>query len=555
MSFRLRVLLLIVFLVATSTAATAWLTLRQASRQLTDSVAASDRDIALAADELADYGQLHGTWLGIEGPVRTIADRLGQRIRVATETGTVLADSDLLAGHEARPVSGAPTVVDAQPTLPPLAGETSDDRYRLAVAIVDGYHRGWLFAACVTEAGFGVRATVPKLGLPAFEAIDAPDSTVDTCQSRAAGAPRDIGVVAREGRQCAQHTDEAACLQQLFAQQISQFAPEPLRLFVGARDVVAHPLSGGSIAITAVAVLLAAILTAVLLTRRVLRPIGALTAASRRLGSGDLAERVPVTGRDELADLGRAFNRMASSLEQSEERQRRLIADVAHELRTPLANLRGYLEALADGVIAPSSEMFASLHEEALLQQRIVDDLQDLALAEAEALTYHKTVVDAGELAETCRAAHAAVAAAAGITLAVDAGTAAAVVADPDRLRQVLNNLIRNAIAATPPGGTITLAVQRTQSPDRVVIEVCDSGHGIDEEHLPHIFDRFWRADPARHRGTDTAGTGGGGLGLAIARQIVLDHGGTIEAASGPGEGSIFTVALPAAGSRADPPA
>ncbi len=539
MSFRLRVLLLIVFLVATSTAATAWLTLRQASRQLSDSVAASQRDVTVATGELAGYGRLHGSWEGIGSTVGTLADQLHQRIRVVTGTGGTVADSDLLAGRQARPVTGAPTVVDPRPALPPLDAVTPDARYRQAAAIVDAYHRGWLFAACLTQAGIDVRQVFDASGQPVFDAVNAHGTAVDTCRQHAANAPRDVGAVARQGRTCAQQAEEESCLQNLFAQQIGQLAPAPLQLYVGARDETPHQLSSGSIVVAASAVMLAAAFSALLLSRRVLRPIGALTVASRRLGAGDLTERVPVTGRDELAELGQAFNRMAESLAQSEKRQRRLIADVAHELRTPLANLRGYLEALADGVLTPSPELFASLHEEALLHQRIVDDLQDLALAEAGAMAYHKAAVDLSELAETCRTAHSAVAEAAGITLRVDAQAPVGVYADPDRLRQVLGNLIRNAVAATQPGGTITLTVSDVGG--LALIRVNDTGKGIAEHDLPHVFDRFWRADTARGRGN-----GGSGLGLAIARQIVTDHAGTIDVTSRLGAGTTFALSLPA---------
>ena len=272
--------------------------------------------------------------------------------------------------------------------------------------------------------------------------------------------------------------------------------------------------------------------------------------ASRRLGSGDLANRVPVTGHDEIAGLGHAFNRMADSLADSEERQRRLIADVAHELRTPLANLRGYLEALTDGVLQPNPELFASLHEEAVLQQRIVDDLQDLALAEAGALAYHRTTVDLAELVEVCRTAHGAVADAAGVDLTADTHGPVEVVGDPDRLRQVFGNLLRNAVAATPPGGRVTLSLGR--SGDCATIEVTDTGRGVAPEDLPHMFDRFWRADRARtsadraRTGADRARTGGSGLGLAIARQIVTDHGGTIDVTSAVGVGTTVTIRLTA---------
>ncbi|MFD0740998.1 sensor histidine kinase [Phytohabitans flavus] len=230
---------------------------------------------------------------------------------------------------------------------------------------------------------------------------------------------------------------------------------------------------------------------------------------------------------------------MADSLQRGEERQRRLVADVAHELRTPLANLRGYLEALKDGVIEPDPELFASLHEEAVLQQRIVNDLQDLALAEAGTLAYHRTVIDMAEVLETTRAAHHAVAESAGVQLVTATPGPAQVHADPDRLRQVLGNLVTNAIRATSAGGSVTLssAVDGTA----VVVRVADTGTGIAPESLPYVFDRFWRADSARGRRT-----GGSGLGLSIARQIVTDHGGTITVASQLGVGTTFTITLPA---------
>jgi two-component system sensor histidine kinase BaeS len=276
------------------------------------------------------------------------------------------------------------------------------------------------------------------------------------------------------------------------------------------------------------------------LSRRVLRPIGALTAASARLGAGDLSLRVPAEGRDELGQLARSFNRMADSLQRGEERQRRLVADVAHELRTPLANLRGYLEALKDGVVPPSPELFASLHEEALLQQRIVDDLQDLALAEAGALAYNRTRVDLAELLETCRTAHQATADAEGVALVVESAGPVVVQADPDRLRQVVGNLVTNALRATPPGGSVTLGAAGPVDGLATVV-VRDTGAGIAADDLPNVFDRFWRADAARGRTT-----GGSGLGLAIARQIVTDHGGDIRMDSEVGAGTEVTIVLPA---------
>jgi two-component system sensor histidine kinase BaeS len=328
------------------------------------------------------------------------------------------------------------------------------------------------------------------------------------------------------------------CLARVFLQRIDDAVPQRLRVYLGAVDQTAPSLRAAPTVVVAVIVAAAAILGGLLLSRGVLRPISMLTGASRRLGAGDLSYRVPVSGRDEIAELGRSFNRMADSLQASEERQRRLIGDVAHELRTPLANLRGYLEALRDGVVEPSPELLASLHEEVLLQHRIVEDLQDLALAEAGALTYHLTDVDVGELLETCLTAHRALAGTVGVTLSVETLEAIHICADPDRLRQMLGNLVVNAVRATAPGGAVRLSAARDDI--SVTIRVRDTGTGIPVADLPHLFDRFWRADAARGRTT-----GGSGLGLAIARQIITDHHGTIDVESARGVGTTFTITLP----------
>ncbi|MEU4425624.1 ATP-binding protein, partial [Actinoplanes sp. NPDC024001] len=274
--------------------------------------------------------------------------------------------------------------------------------------------------------------------------------------------------------------------------------------------------------------------------RRVSRPVRLLTGASLQLAAGRLDVRVPDSGQDELARLSASFNAMAQALQRSEERQRRLIADVAHEMRTPLSNLRGYLEGLADGVIEPSPELFASLHEETLLQRRILDDLHVLALAEAGELNYTPVPVDLAELAETAATAHRAVATAAGIDLVVDAPEPVRIEADPDRTRQVLGNLLSNAIRYTDAGGRVELRVTRDEV--AAILSVRDTGVGMTPHEVSRVFDRFWRADPARQRAT-----GGSGLGLTIARRIVADQGGTLEAESTPGLGTTFTVRFPAA--------
>jgi len=208
-----------------------------------------------------------------------------------------------------------------------------------------------------------------------------------------------------------------------------------------------------------------------------------------------------------------------------------------------LSNLRGYLEGLSDGVVEPSRELFASLHEETMLQRRILDDLQALALAEAGTLGYEKSPADLADLVGVGAALHRAVAAEAGVALLVDAPAPVWVEADPDRLRQVLGNLLTNAIRYTDAGGHVLVRVR--EEAGQAVMIVQDTGVGMSPQDLTRVFDRFWRADPARQRAT-----GGTGLGLTIAHRIVTDHHGRIEVTSRPGEGTTFTVRLPLSGAR-----
>jgi two-component system sensor histidine kinase BaeS len=570
-SFRLRVLLLVVAVAVTATGATAWLTLSQASRQFAASNV-NQAQIEMIGSQLREYGERHGTWEGVPALVSDLHARYGQRLHLVSESGVVIVDTDTLQQRDTRPLGAATTFVDPRPRLA-LPARLPNSAAVTTQAIVD-YRGGVRLAACLTRRGLDVTVTPGLFGVPRFSSeagADLPGAEADGCaqtssvsdeEIESAGArvgrcATAIGPVAKDPARPERTVPEAIgsveaineCLSQAFTDEIGDVAPVPLQVFLGAGDEPTVSLSTGPLLAAASGVAAVVILGTVLLSHRVLRPIGTLTAAAHRLGRGDLASRVPVRGSDELAELGRSFNRMADSLRRGEERQRRMVADVAHELRTPLANLRGYLEALADGVVAPTPELFASLHEEAVLQQRIVDDLQELALAESGQLAYHRSRVDLADLLENCRTAHQAMAAAAGVTLTVTADRPGPPgYADPDRLRQVLGNLITNALRATPSGGTVSLTAE--PAGDGAVIRVTDTGVGIDEQALPYIFDRFWRADGARGRRT-----GGGGLGLAIARQIVTDHGGTITATSRPGTGATFTITLPAAGVPGHPPA
>ena len=286
---------------------------------------------------------------------------------------------------------------------------------------------------------------------------------------------------------------------------------------------------------------LAAILLAFLLNRSIGVAVTALGRATRRFAAGDLRARVPVSGPAELADLASDFNRMASELEAGEEQRRNLVADVAHELRTPLTVLRGYLEALKDGVAEPEPDILSTVHLEAVQLQRLVDDLQELAQAESRELGLEPAPVQLDTLLPAVAAGLKLAAQEKGVELRVDvpAGTPQAW-ADFERIAQVLRNLVTNALRYTPAGGAITMRALAEAS--RVRIEVRDTGIGIAPEHRPHVFERFYRVDPSRARET-----GGSGLGLTIAKRIVEAHNGEIGVEENPGGGCCFWFTLPLA--------
>lgn len=286
---------------------------------------------------------------------------------------------------------------------------------------------------------------------------------------------------------------------------------------------------------------LAAVLVTLTLSVRILRPVERLTAAAQRMEKGDLAVRVPVESDDEIGQLAHAFNAMAGGLAQQEQLRRNMVNDVAHELRTPLTNLRGYLEAARDGLIEPDAALVDNLYEETMLLNRLVADLQELAQAEAGQLTIMRQPAPLAGIVEQAVAMSRPQADAKGLTLAADLpADLPPVDVDPERVGQVVRNLINNAVAYTPPGGRIGVSARSIAG--AVAVSVADTGTGIGPADLPHVFDRFYRADRSRARET-----GGAGLGLAIARQIVVAHGGAITAESQPGQGSTFTFTLPIA--------
>jgi signal transduction histidine kinase len=282
-----------------------------------------------------------------------------------------------------------------------------------------------------------------------------------------------------------------------------------------------------------------ALIVTFFLSRRVLAPVRSLTSAARQLGRGDFSQRVHVKDRGELGELADTFNSMASDLERAERLRRSMVADAAHELRTPLSNIRGQLEAVRDGVIKPDADTISSLNEEAVLLSRLVDDLQELSLAEAGELKLNRQTEDIARLIEQAVVAQQTQAATKGISVSADLPDKLPPVSiDPYRIGQVLRNLLENAIAHTGTGGTITVSAR--QQGNYIEVAVVDTGEGIPPEDLPNIFERFYRVDKSRARAT-----GGSGLGLTITKRLVEVHGGKIEAHSEPGKGSRFSFTIP----------
>jgi two-component system sensor histidine kinase BaeS len=289
----------------------------------------------------------------------------------------------------------------------------------------------------------------------------------------------------------------------------------------------------------ALAAITIALFLGIFLARRLTRPVRELTAATRAMANGELEQRVPIRSEDELGELATSFNQMSADLARANELRRQMTADIAHDLRTPLSVIAGYAEGLRDGVLPPTPETFQTIHEEANHLSRLVEDLRTLSLADAGELTLIRQLVPPRELLERTAAAHLPRAQQLGIDLQVTAEAKLPPVnVDPERLAQVLGNLVSNALRHTPVGGQISLAA--AQEGDDVLLTVQDTGVGIASSKLPRIFDRFYRGDVARQ-----ADEGESGLGLAIAKSLVELHGGMISVESILEEGTTFTIALP----------
>ncbi len=308
-------------------------------------------------------------------------------------------------------------------------------------------------------------------------------------------------------------------------------APEVLFLRAVTRAVLVVSLGMGVMAL----------LIAAFIARQITAPLKQLTEGADQVARGNLAVRVPVQGGDDLARLSIAFNRMALALEQQHHLRHRLMNDIAHELRTPLSVIQAHAEALMDGVFPLTPENIRPIHEQTVLLRRLVNDLRELALAEAGELQIQRDTVDMAALMERTVQSMSPTAEAKRVHLTLERPSHPLwVKGDAQRLEQVLLNLLSNAIRHTPSGGKVTVRIW--QKGGEVYCQVTDTGEGIPPEDLPHVFERFWRGDRSRSRGT-----GGTGLGLAIVRKWVESHRGRIWVESTLGQGTTFTFTLPAA--------
>jgi signal transduction histidine kinase len=286
-----------------------------------------------------------------------------------------------------------------------------------------------------------------------------------------------------------------------------------------------------------------ALLVGSLIAYTLTRSLRELKSATEEIAQGRLGAQVAIRSEDELGELAASFNQMSRDLARATAARRQMTADIAHDLRTPLSVIAGYTEALSDGKLPGSAEVYGVLHQETQYLRRLIDDLRTLSLADAGELPLYRQPLAPQAMLEQAALRHGVAAREQEIALRVEAGPdLPPVEGDPQRLSQVFDNLILNALRHTPQGGEIVLSARRENDAQRgagVQFQVQDSGSGIAAEDLPHIFNRFYRGDPSRQQ------NGESGLGLAIARSIVEAHGGTIGVESEAGKGAVFSIWMP----------
>ncbi|SNR93534.1 sensor histidine kinase [Actinomadura mexicana] len=661
-----------VLIAVCSIVATAWLAARSTSGEIRHRQGQTLARDARINDALLGYAASHPRWDGVEETVRGLARRSGQRVALATEGGTRIADSaagrpplparpsavvdplavdvslgpgaatdridpraagpfrlpdpervrlrrevdaqaaclrregqraTVLAGPGGRPYlrrEGGPTTPTPTATNPP----------GVPVGAPSGHHPSPQRAAFARSPGGGAvrlagvartpSASVPPTPSPTSppepgEGTQRPGSTPGIPPRTSTGVPtgapgggpavrpsavpeppvrpascspdapgptatekRALNQLAALVRQCrgsqvdvwldetgtpAAPASAAECLAAARRTQLKSYVAPAALLYIGSSEDRTPAIDPYGIAGVTAVILVLAVGVSVLVATRMARPVRAVTAAARRMRAGDGSARVLVRAKGEVGELGAAFNEMSEHLDRMERQRKAMVSDVSHELRTPLSNIRGWLEAAQDGVADLGPALTASLVEEATLLQHIVDDLQQLALADVGKLRLHPEPVDVADLVEHIATVYRAAAEAAELVLTAGVTGRPHLDADPVRLRQAVGNLLANAVRYTPAGGRVSLRAYADG--DDVLIEVADTGPGIAPEHLPHVFDRFWRVEKSRSRQT-----GGSGLGLAIVRQLAEAHGGSAAVRSEPGRGATFVLRLPRSPNR-----
>ncbi|MEV4525895.1 ATP-binding protein [Streptosporangium sp. NPDC049304] len=571
-----------------SISATAWLAASSTSGAIQREQGQTLASDAQINNNLLGYASSHPDWSGVAVTVRDLAARHSRRIALTTEKGVLIADSATPGTPLPSRVSAVVDPLAVDVTLVPGAARDRIDPRAVGPFLLPASERARLvkavdtYAICAGRVRQTVQMTVSNTGRPvvtttAMEADeprpmpreaamlrDVCDATIFSTPTRTEKAALkqlnhlvgrclkgkskergsvglDFAWVSKERRPPGAEPDQtiSSCIVTARKEQLDPYVAPAAYLYIGSPAEAAgqrFPLP--SIAGAALLVLVLTVGVSVMAARRLVMPVNALTHAARRMRDGDSSARVTVRTTGEINELATAFNEMSEHLQRMEEQRKAMVSDVSHELRTPLSNLRGWLEAAQDGVAELDPALIASLVEEILLLQHIVDDLQELALADAGKLRLHVEPVHLGDLLDQVATAHRSRAEAAGLTLTTAVIGDPSLTADPVRLRQAVGNLVTNSLRYTPRGGHITLCAR--QDGDRVVIEVTDTGVGIRAEYLPHVFDRFWRAEKSRNRRT-----GGSGLGLAIVRNLAEAHGGTATATSVPGVRTTFTLRLP----------
>jgi two-component system sensor histidine kinase BaeS len=564
--------------------ATAWLAVQSTTRAIQQEQGRSLSDDTKVYDEMLKYAATHPDWSAIGKPVADLGRKTGRRITLMTEDRKPIVDSatgpSLLAARPSATVdplkvdpglTGGADRIDARAVGPYKL--TAAERRQLQAAadeqvlcmrqtgVVDGrVVSGPSGRPTVTVIGadakfqqFTEQCRPPELVLPTRteqKALEALTALTATClgekEPKTVFIAPDFSVQYFTGdrRDASASTKAVACVEASRRAQLEPYVAPPALLFVtdpanGAATPVFNLSKENTlriVGVTALVLVLAVVIT-VLVGVRLVRPLRALTEAARQPVENQT--RVPVTTHDEIGYLATALNDLSERREQTEHQRKAMVSDVAHELRTPLTNIRSWLEAAQDGLAPVDPQLLTLLLDEAVLLQHVIDDLRDLAAADAGSLRVHPEPIYVNDALEQVAEAHRGAAEAAGVRLITESAADPEVVVDPVRLRQLVGNLVSNAVRHTPRGGVVT--VRSRVDGGQLVVDVVDTGTGIAPADLPKVFDRFWRADGSRSRAT-----GGSGLGLAIARKLAEAHGGDIAVANRPGSGAVFTVRLPA---------